>query len=456
MPQKRIASNYDFELLIDNHPNAMVLSDTKGIILAINSKLAAVFGKPKDEIIGTSGFSHIGKQVIEPRKKIMEKVVKSKKPFIFEDKDRGRYWRTEVHPIINEKGNVKKLAIYILDITEYKEREKKSLSKQKEYYSALVENSNDLITVIDKDGIISYQSPSVENIIGFKPEEMIGKSILDFIQPNVITDLNEDLKKIFQNNDEIKTSVEYRIKHKNGNWIFCESTINNQLNNPNINGFVLISRDISITKKALKEKELLIKEIHHRVKNNLQLIHSLLDLQSDQIDDEQILEMFKESKNRIMLIASFYEQLYQSKNVGEINFKEYIQNLLTDLFQAHKTDKNISFKIDIKDYILDYDMVLTCGFIVSELVTNSLKHAFLDLREGEIRIKFKIEANSYILEIIDNGIGISTDINLNKPKSLGLNLVKIFVKELKGNIKLDRANGTRFIVIIPQHRKNHP
>ena len=449
MSRKRIEKNYDLEVLIDNHPNAMVLSDTKGIILAINSKLAAVFGKPKDEIIGTSGFSLIGKQVIEPRKIVMEKVVRTKKPVIFEDKDKGRWWRTEVLPILDEKGTVVKLALYIEDITEYKKREKESLERQREYYSALVENSNDLISVVNNEGIITYQNPSVVKILGFKPKEMIGRSILDFIHPDDFVDKNEDFTESIRKIEKTGTLIEYRIKHKNGNWIFCESTINDQLDNPNIKGIVLVGRDISVTKKALKEKETLIKEIHHRVKNNLQLIHSLLDLQSDQIDNKHVLEKLKESKGRIKLIASFYEQLYQSKNVGEINFKEYIHNILTDLFQVHKADNNLSYKIKIEDIILDFDKALTCGFIISELVTNSLKHAFPDTRKGEIIISLNREDNGYKLVVSDSGIGMPTNINLNKPRSLGLNLVSMFVNELKGNITLDRTNGTRFTIIIP-------
>ena len=252
MSQKRIAKNYDLEVLIDNHPNAMVLSDTKGIILAINSKLAAVLGKPKNEIIGTSGFLLIGKQAIEPRRIVMEKVVRSKKSVTFEDNDKGRWWRTEVHPILDEKGTVVKLAIYIQDITEHRKREKKSLAKQKEYYSALVENSNDLISVVDKDGIISYQSSSVVRILGFKPEEMIGRSILDFIHPDDIAYINDEF---IRKRGDIGTLAEYRVKHKNGNWIYCESTRNNQLDNPNIKGIVLVARDLSETKKSLKEKE---------------------------------------------------------------------------------------------------------------------------------------------------------------------------------------------------------
>ena len=221
----------------------------------------------------------------------------------------------------------------------------------------------------------------------------------------------------------------------------------------NLVGLVLVGGDLTNTKKSLREKEILLKEIHHRVKNNLQLIYSLLDLQSDQIEDEQVLEKLKDSKDRIKLIASFYEQLYQSKNVGEINFREYIQNIITDLFQVHKADSNIALRIDIDDIVLDFDMALTCGFIISELVTNSLKHAFPDTRNGEISISLNREDAGYKLVISDSGIGMSTDINFNNPKSLGLNLVSMFVKELKGNISLDRANGTMFTIVIPRQGK---
>jgi PAS domain S-box-containing protein len=221
----------------------------------------------------------------------------------------------------------------------------------------------------------------------------------------------------------------------------------------NFIGLVLLGGDLTETKKSLKEKEILLKEIHHRVKNNLQLIHSLLDLQSDQFEDENVIEKIKESMNRIKLMASFYEQLYQSKNVGEINFKEYMKNILMDLFHGHKIDDTVNLRIEIEDIILDFDTALTCGFIVSELITNSLKHAFPDGRKGEISVGFHIEDNSYKLTIRDSGIGISNNYNVNNPKSFGLKLVNIFVKELGGNIAIDRVKGTSFTIIIPHGRK---
>lgn len=256
MSKKRYASSDDLEILIDYHPNPMALSDANGVVLAINSKLAAVLGKPKDEIIGTSGFFLIGKKVVASRKKFIEIVVKTKKPFTFEDKDKGRWWRTEVHPVLDEERNVAKLAIYVQDISEHREHEEKSLAEQQEYYSSLVENSSDVISIIEEDGTIRYQSPSVEKIFGYKSEEMIGKNILEFIHPDESSYITKDFTEFIKKRGSIGTLTEYRIKHKNGYWIDCESTRNNQLNNPNIRGIVANTRDITERKKI----EQLIKE----------------------------------------------------------------------------------------------------------------------------------------------------------------------------------------------------
>ena len=256
MSKKRYASSDDLEILIDYHPHPMILSDTTGVILAINSKLAATLDKPKDELIGTSGFLHIGKKVVASRKKNVEIAVKTKKPFIFEDKDKGRWWRTEIHPVLDEEGNVAKLATYIQDISKHRAHEEKSLAKQQEYYSSLVENSNDVISIVEKDGTIRYQSPSVEKIFGYKSEEMIGKNILEFIHPDDSSHISKDFTEFIKKRGSLGTLTEYRVKHKNGYWIDCESTRNNQLTNPNIGGIVANTRDITERKK----NEQLIKE----------------------------------------------------------------------------------------------------------------------------------------------------------------------------------------------------
>ncbi|KYK22807.1 hypothetical protein AYK21_03525 [Thermoplasmatales archaeon SG8-52-2] len=259
MSEKRNATAYDLDILIDNHPDPMVLSDTIGIICAINSKLAKVLGKTKNEIIGTSGFSLIGKGVVAPRKKAIEEVIRTKKPVTIEDKDMGRWWRTTICPVIDDAGNVVKLATYIQDITSYKEHEEKSLEDQQKYYSFLVENSSDVITLFEKDGTIRYQSPSAEKVFGYKPSEMVGKNIFEFTHPEESSELSKEYKKFLQKEDSIMPLARYRVRQKNGNWIYCESARNNQLDNPLIKGIIANTRDVTerfkIEQKIIENEE---------------------------------------------------------------------------------------------------------------------------------------------------------------------------------------------------------
>jgi len=312
----------------------------------------------------------------------------------------------------------------------------------------ILETMNESVIVVDKNyKIISVNKSTVE-LLGFDKKSLTKLSLNDVVKfpsNKGLNEFNQEKKlKVFEATFRAKNSKEIPMSIS-PTKIYDEED--------NFVGMVLVGGDLTETKKSLREKEILLKEIHHRVKNNLQLIHSLLELQSDQIKDKQILDKFNESKDRIKLMASFYEQLYQSKNVGEIDFKGYIQNIITDLFQSHKAKNNIDLKMDIDSIILDFDLALTCGFIVSELVTNSLKHGFPEKVKGVITVGFHKKDDIFRLEVSDSGIGIPSGIDIGSPKSLGLNLVNIFVKELKGNMTLDKKNGTRFIIDIPQDRK---
>lgn len=202
-------------------------------------------------------------------------------------------------------------------------------------------------------------------------------------------------------------------------------------------------------KAALKEKEVLLKEIHHRVKNNLQVISSLLKLQSRSINDERTLEMFKESENRVRSMALIHEKLYRSRDLANIDFRGYTQDLVADLFQSYgaKAGK-ISLKKDIEDISLGVETAIPCGLIINELISNALRHAFPEGREGEIDITFRSSDEDKIeLIISDNGIGIPTNFDIRNTKSLGLHLVNILAEDqLKGEIELDRTEGTKFLI----------
>lgn len=194
-----------------------------------------------------------------------------------------------------------------------------------------------------------------------------------------------------------------------------------------------------------KKKGLLFKEIYHRVKNNLQIVISLLNLQSQKIKDNKVRDIFKDSQNRIKSIALIHERLYKTKDLAGINFKEYIEDLTNNLFHSYGVNPARNLKIDIDNVVMNLDTATPCGLIVTELVSNSLKHAFPQSHEGNILIRLKSNNNNnFILTISDNGIGIPEDIDFRKTKTLGLQLVANLVGQLKGTIELDRSSGTEF------------
>ncbi len=203
-------------------------------------------------------------------------------------------------------------------------------------------------------------------------------------------------------------------------------------------------------KASLNEKEVLLREIHHRVKNNMQVISSLLSLQSEYIRDKQYIDILSESKNRIKSMALVHEKLYQSKDLANIDFNDYITTLANSLFSFYRvTAGNISVNIDVKDVLLGVDTAMPCGLVVNELLSNSLKHAFPEGRRGEISITLKksgVELEpDYELIVSDNGVGIPEGLDIGKTKSLGLQLITTLVShQLQGKLKLIRTDGTKF------------
>lgn len=199
-------------------------------------------------------------------------------------------------------------------------------------------------------------------------------------------------------------------------------------------------------KASLKEKEVLLQEVHHRVKNNLQIILSLFNLQSGYIKDKQSLDVLKESRNRIKSIALVHERLYQSKDLARVGFAEYIRGLTTDLFRSYGVDSDlIKLIINVNNVYLDISTAIPCGLIINELVSNSLKHAFPSGQEGKIGLDLRLDdENKFTLMVRDNGVGLPKDLDFRNTESLGLQLVVTLVDQIEGSIELDRSAGTAF------------
>jgi PAS domain S-box-containing protein len=210
---------------------------------------------------------------------------------------------------------------------------------------------------------------------------------------------------------------------------------------------------------SLGEKEILLKEIHHRVKNNLQLISSLLNLQSQKIQDVRMLEPFQDSQHRIRVMAMIHEHLYRSTNLARINFSQYVESLTHSLFQSYLTDHQaIALKVAVTDVELGIDVAIPCGLIISELVSNSIKYAFPEQRvlssdqayAGRIDVEFYTTDHAeYVLLIQDNGIGIPPAVDVHNTDSLGLQIVCDLTTQLDGLLQLERSQGTTFKITLP-------
>jgi two-component sensor histidine kinase len=206
-------------------------------------------------------------------------------------------------------------------------------------------------------------------------------------------------------------------------------------------------------KEALDEKEVLLKEIHHRVKNNLNVVASLLSLQSDLVASDKDRELLHEAKNRVITMARIHEKLYQSKNLADIEFGEYIRGVATQLFHAYNTG-NASLQISAEKIKFGVDTAIPCGLIINELISNSLKYAFPDGAQGMVFIEVRMTPdNEYEVAVGDTGIGFPRNLDFRTTDTMGMTLVTTLVRQLKGTIELDDTNGTKFIIRFPMERE---
>ena len=207
---------------------------------------------------------------------------------------------------------------------------------------------------------------------------------------------------------------------------------------------------LQLTQKRLKEKEVLLKEIHHRVKNNLQIVSSLLDLQSLKRSDVNTQTALHESQVRVRAMALIHEKLYQSQSQASINFGEYVKSLATDLFRSYQFNiARVKLNIHVDEALLDLDHAVSCGLILNELITNVLKYAFPADRAGNIWVELHNQPDHRLnLRVADDGVGIPANVDIKNTKTLGFQLVTNLVDQLNGTLEIKQTNGTMIDVTI--------
>jgi PAS domain S-box-containing protein len=339
----------------------------------------------------------------------------------------------------------------VRDITEQK-ISAKALKESEEKYRALFEADPDYTILTGAHGIIIDVNKSTTDLIGLSREEIIGKDLrnIKILFEDDLELYNEKVNDLIQGN-EMK-SFEARLIDKEGKLRWVNITVSAIEMEEDIHFILIIASDITNNKQfekelkdSIREKEVLLQEIHHRVKNNMQIISSLLNLQTRYLDDIESVNVLKESQNRVRSMAMIHEKLYRSKDFNKIYFDDYIESLVWDLFYSYSIKKGtIEPILDIDNVKLNIETSVPCGLIITELVSNSLKYAFPDQNKGELLVSLKTKGDCYELIISDDGVGFPEDIDFKHTDSLGLELVNSLTDQIDGEIELDRSHGTKF------------
>ncbi len=440
----------------------IALVDINGRFLQVNQKLSEMFGYSEEELLKFNSREITHPEDVEVGLREKDRLIEGKTENYAAEKryvsKNGSIIHTNllVSLVRDPAGKPLHTVAVYEDITERKKAEEK-IRNQAEQLNSIIESSSHHILTVDKKYCITSmnrnQADWIRSNYGVEP-----KQGMSMVSGNMVS-TNEHNKTWLTHLDKTMQghSIQFEIPftNKKGEERWREVFLNPITN---VKGEVveasIIAHDITDKKSAeekirqsLKEKEVLLKEVHHRVKNNLQVITSILSLQSAYVKDKNTLTMLRESQDRIKSMAFIHESLYQTKDFSNVNFSEYVVNLSKNLLRSYDiSGRKVELVSEVENVQLNLDQSIPCGLIINELVSNALKYAFRKKKKGIITLKIKEKGEKVSIILADDGDGMPKDFDYRKTDSLGLQLVVTLTEQLNGTIKLERKNGTKFTV----------
>jgi PAS domain S-box-containing protein len=455
-------SEETFRSLIHNSTDLIRILDEEGRIIFDSPSSERILGYKEGYFIGKNPLDFIHPDDQERVANDLSEVYEKRNPGIPSEfrilKADGEY--LPVESVSQNMMNVQGIEGIVVTTHPIKERKKmeEALCDSEEKYRTLFESDPNYMVLVGLDGVILDVNDATLSFSGLSKERLIGERFTDLgFFPE--EDAQLQVKNLFLAiKEENVQAFQCKIINKTGGYSWIESQLVPLEKEGEIASILVIATDITERKIAtdqlkssLMEKEVLLKEIHHRVKNNMQIISSLLNLQTHHVHDDKIaVDVLKESQNRVKSMAMIHEKLYQSKNFTNIKFDEYIERLISELFYSYNIRKDkIKPSLKVEKVKLNIETAVPCGLIISELISNSLKHAFPG-GEGELNLSLKTIGDKYELIISDNGIGFPKDLDFENTESLGLQLVNSLVKQIDGEITLDKTHGTKFTIVFKE------
>ena len=491
--------NYCFiKNMLNTMLNPICYKDRKGIYLGVNEIFAKqIAGLPEEEIVGYT-LPEVARKVAEifPERSIVNErfLLEHVKEWDTDDTELLKRSGTSIHEyegicadgikrtflvnkstFNNEEGEISGLVTVLQDITELNEV-KKIPEINEERYRSFIQNFKGIAFQLDENFIPEFMHGEVEEITGYCEEEFLSGQVLwiGIIHPADKPLVVKDIVQIRSSPYNSSRELDFRIIHKSSRIKWVHQTYQKiQGKDGKLDKYQGVIYDINEERNAeetLAKIEIARKqEIHHRIKNNLQVISSLLDLQAEtfknreDIKDSEVLRAFRESQDRVISMALIHEELYKGGGFDTLNFSPYIEKLANNLFLTYRLgNTGINLNMDLEENLFfNMDIAVPLGIIVNELISNSLKHAFIGRDKGEIQIrlcreedgecinsivegKSKDWSTNFVLTVSDNGVGIFENLDIEELESLGLQIVTSLVDQLDGELELKRNNGTEF------------
>lgn len=421
----------------------------KGIILECNQGLADMTGYSADELIGMNGLLLIAEK---SRDIVMSNILSGyEKPYeAYGLRKNGQEFpmRLEARNVPYKGKSVR--TVEFRDITESKESADQLL-RNEALLQNITENMHDLVALTDMLGNFTFVGKS-HKILGYEPEYLIGRNVMEFVHPEDISYVTEGFTKWLTEGQE-SAITEYRYRCADGTYIWLE-TVGRLVRDAegNVKELIFSSRDVTERKKnedkislLLKEKELLLKETHHRVKNNIDAVQSLLYLQSEELSDPVSKGIIKDAALRVQKMMVLYDTLYRSDNHKEMKVNDYLPSFINEIIRIFGSPIPVKTDISVDDVVLSSKVLSTLGIIINELITNSMKYAFNTLSEGLISLSLTEKDKRVTVVYRDNGPGLPESVNFENSTGFGMKLIGMLAQQLGGDIRIERGEGTGFV-----------